>query len=199
MCGRFYIAPEANLEKTMDPARLELFKNIPIKFSGEIFPTNIVPVISEDNNSRLIKPMVWGFPHWQGKGVVFNARQETALEKVMFKDSLQKRKIAVLTSGYYEWAKVTGRSRKDRYIFTLNDEKYLFLAGFWASYNDSSALIPERFTVLTTAANDSVSRYHNRMPVVLTEAEVDDWLRGEDTREYLSREGFELVVEKCDY
>ena len=44
MCGRFYIAPEAHLQQSVAHLQLKLFQDLPIKFSGEIFPTDIAPV-----------------------------------------------------------------------------------------------------------------------------------------------------------
>lgn len=88
MCGRFYIAPEAHLEKSFAHVQLKLFQDLPIKYSGEIFPTDIVPVFIMENGIRMAKPMIWGFPQWGGrKGVIFNARQETALTKPFFSRS----------------------------------------------------------------------------------------------------------------
>jgi putative SOS response-associated peptidase YedK len=197
MCGRFYIAPDAGLSEAIEAPRLDALEGLPIKFTGEIFPTDIVPVFTRENGRRVASPMIWGFPKWDGKGVVFNARQETALEKPMFRESLRERRVAALTSGFYEWAPAPGQKKKDRYIFTLTGERFLFLAGFWKSHGGHQAgPIPERFTVLTTGANDSMAPYHNRMPVILTEAEIDDWLAGHDFQKYLGRRPADVHAEK---
>jgi putative SOS response-associated peptidase YedK len=34
------------------------------------------------------------------------------------------------------------------------------------------------FAIVTTDAAPSVSQYHNRIPVVLEDAQFDDWMRG---------------------
>lgn len=189
MCGRFFIAPEAHLEKSFAHVQLKLFQDLPIKYSGEIFPTDIVPVFVMKNGRRMAKPMIWGFPRWDGKGVVFNARQETALTKPMFSKSLKERRVAVLTTGFFEWTPVPDQKQKDRYIFTLQGQKFLFLAGMWNSFPDPlSGRIPEHFTILTTNANASMARFHDRMPIVLTDDEVDDWLTADDFTKYLNRE-----------
>ncbi|MDR2301461.1 MAG: SOS response-associated peptidase [Deltaproteobacteria bacterium] len=196
MCGRFFIAPEANLQNALMAKGQAL--DLSIKFYGEIFPTDIVPVFTLEKGRRLARPMIWGFPGWQGKGVVFNARQETALEKPMFKKSLLERRVATLTSGFYEWKAVPGQKKKDRFIFTLGGVGYLFLAGFWNSYVDQpKGNVTERFTVLTTEANESMAPYHSRMPVILTDDEVDDWLGGSDLEKYLKRPQAEVRAEKA--
>ncbi len=76
MCGRFYIAPETHLEKTFAHVQLKLFSDLPIEFSGEIFPVFIV-----ENGRRVAKPMIWGFPNWLKMGVGFNAHCETDLAR----------------------------------------------------------------------------------------------------------------------
>ena len=196
MCGRFYIAPEAHLEQSFAHVQLKLFQDLPIKFSGEIYPTDIIPVFILEDGKRMAKPMIWGFPKWDGKGVVFNARQETALEKSMFKKSLIERRAAVLTTGFFEWTPQPGQKKKDRYIFTLPGQKFLFLAAVWSGFaNPLSGLIPEHFTILTTEANEHMAPYHNRMPVILTDAEVDDWLAGDDFSKYLNRSQAEVNAE----
>lgn len=197
MCGRFFMAPDANLEEIFAQAQLQLLPDSAAKHSGEISPTDIVPVFTMENGRRIAKPMIWGFPRWDGKGVIFNARQESALEKKMFRDSLLKRRIAVLTTGFYEWTPVPGQKKKNRYIFNLPGEKFMFLAGMWQGFSDpASGQTAEHFTILTTEANHSVNQYHDRMPVLLTESEVDDWLAGDDFQKYLHREQPMVEAEK---
>ena len=199
MCGRFYIIPDAELNQFFAPLALTPFQDLPLKLSGEIFPTDIVPVFIWADGKRTAKPMIWGFPKWDHKGVIFNARQESALEKKMFRQPLLERRCAVLTTGFFEWTPVPGQKRKDRYIFTLLGEKWLFLAGIWSVFSDPlSGQIPERFTILTTEANEGVSHFHDRMPVILAESEVDDWLTGDDFTKYMNRAQPTLEAKKSN-
>lgn len=45
------------------------------------------------------------------------------------------------------------------------------MAGLWTMGEDGG-----RFTIVTTAANASVQEVHHRMPVILEEDEIEDWL-----------------------
>ena len=114
MCGRFHIAPEAQLEEIFSPMQLRSFEDQSVKFSGEIFPTDVVPVYIMENGCRLVKPLIWGFPKGDWKGVIFNARQERALEQTMLRDSLLQRRVAVPTSGLFEWTLAPGETKTDR-------------------------------------------------------------------------------------
>ena len=50
--------------------------------------------------------------------------------------------------------------------------------------------------ILTTAANESISPLHDRMPVILGSNEIEPWLSdGETTGKFFSRPGPQLVLE----
>ncbi len=137
--------------------------------SGEIFPTNTVPLLTVNGGALSPIPAVWGFPGFRGKEVIINARAETAAEKYTFAESLRCRRCIVPTTGYYEWSR-----EKKKFLFRLPDENVLYLAGLYNVYADGV-----RFVVLTTSANDSVADVHHRMPVILKKDQLESW--GHDT------------------
>ena len=49
------------------------------------------------------------------------------------------------------------------------------MAGIYNEFKDEN-----RFVILTTGANHSIADVHNRMPVILTERNVEDWITSED-------------------
>ena len=59
-----------------------------------------------------MKKYIWGFPGVEGKGLIINARCETALDKKLFAESVQKRRCLIPAAGFYEWSE-----RKDPYFF----------------------------------------------------------------------------------
>lgn len=85
MCGRFSLDGRVKeIHKLLDALEPE---GTDLK-TGEIFPTNVVPVLEEAEGKMRPAAMAWGFPRWDGKGVIFNARSETALAKPMFRKAL---------------------------------------------------------------------------------------------------------------
>jgi len=52
--------------------------------TGEIFPTNNVPIVASDNGKSYLTIMKWDFLKWDGRGVIINAKSEIAGEKKMF-------------------------------------------------------------------------------------------------------------------
>ena len=124
--------------------------------------------------------MTWGFTNPVKKGLIINARAETAREKVTFADSVAKRRCVIPASGFYEWDPY-----KARYRFTSPEGGLLLLAGFYRREQG----VP-RFTILTTEV-------HDRMPVMISREEIRPWI-GDDAKlpDFLSRKQVSLVCEQ---
>ena len=86
MCGRYVIFDEGEIEEIN-----KIVREVGMKFdgtgltmkTGEIYPTNNAPILTMQGNKLTIDLMKWGFPKWDGKGVIINAKSETAAEKRM--------------------------------------------------------------------------------------------------------------------
>lgn len=136
------------------------------------------------HGERSLEPARWGLvPRW-AKDVkigarMINARSETAAEKPAFRDAFRRRRCLIPASGFYEWQRL-GSGRKQPYYIYAAERSPLALAGLWETWNDPQGDRPlTTFTVLTTAANATVSRLHDRMPVIIPELHFSDWL-GDD-------------------
>ena len=105
MCGRYYIA-EDDLSDELSRIIDELNrKKTPegLKTSGEIFPSDIVPVLA-NSRKQDVQPfaMRWGYAFPNGRPII-NARSETAAQKPMFKDGMRQRRCVIPASHYFEW------------------------------------------------------------------------------------------------
>lgn len=194
MCGRYYIDVDED-ELRQICREVEELQKIRVK-TGEIFPTDIAPVLVGSDHGIVPRGMVWGFPRWNAKGVVFNARAETVLQKNMFRKALLTHPAVIPTSGFYEWKAVSGSNKKDKYLFRDPGSNTLYLAGFYNVFAEKDGPIPERFTILTTDANKSMEPYHNRMPILLHKDEFDGWLSGARLNDFLDRTPFEVHAVK---
>jgi len=201
MCGRYLLDDEAyadiliilnNLNKekriyTNDDFMSESYAR------GEIFPTFNVPVIERDN----ITSVKWGFPHWKNSSVIINARAETASIKNMFRKPLRERRCVVPSSGFYEWSRnketQKGRKQKEKYLFKIEGEHMVYMAGIVNTFRDPLGEFYDAFTILTTSANDSIATIHDRMPILLAKDEFDSWINDDSfTHIALNRIGQEL-------
>lgn len=190
MCGRFFVdAKNREIDRLLDMLPVDE----PFPKTGQIYPTDNALILLDNEQTA---SMSWGFPRYDGKGVVFNARAESALQKPMFAKSLRARPCAVPTNGFYEWRAPYKGAQKDKYLFTNSDSPLLYLAGFWNAFGPDAGANPRHFTLLTTAANSAMLPYHHRMPVLLEPSDLTGWLSGNNLAEILAREPFALQAEK---
>ena len=131
----------------------------------------------------------WGFPGFQGKQVIFNARCESAMEKPMFRDSIRHGRMVVPAAWFYEWNR-----RKEKNTFYRKDSPVLFMAGCCRQYEDGA-----RFVILTTGANDSMKPVHDRMPLILEEKEIVPWILDEKQAEHILHKTPCLLERRADY
>ncbi len=195
MCGRYYVDDDTareieKLVRQMDEKkRQESLKAVGRIAAREVFPGNDAPVLSERDGSICCGWQHWGFPGFQGKKLIFNARCESALEKPLFRDAVLHRRIVVPASWFYEW-----NPRKEKNTFRREDMQVLFMAGFNRRYEDG-----EHFVILTTAANASMEPVHDRMPLILEREEISEWiLDGTKTESILHRIPC-LLARETDY
>lgn len=168
MCGRYYI-PDAEEAAEIRKIIAEIdkkYSNKPYK-TGEIRPTNTVPILT-DSGADL---MSWGFPRYGSKGVVINARSETAADKRMFSKALRERRCVIPAGGFYEWQKKDATKPKDKFLFISNKDELMYMAGVYTPHEDE-----DKFVILTRDANISIADIHDRMPVVIYKQEIEDWI-----------------------
>lgn len=168
MCGRYVLFSDPEMAEIREIIEEVQRKHEDIK-TGEIFPTNKAPVLLQENGKLIPEAVKWGFPKFNKKGVIVNARGETVPEKPMFRKILETKRCIIPSCGFYEWSHDGGP--KTKYQFNLSGVGPLYMAGL---YNDFDG--ERRFIILTTASNESIRKVHLRMPVVLARQEMDQWL-----------------------
>ncbi len=165
MCGRF----EFNLG---DPYMESIFNDLQKRYNydglhpGEIFPSEKVPALVMKNGNVTTELLTWGYDKFNEKGVIINARSETVTEKPMFRRDFFERRCLLPASGFYEWS-----SSKQKYLFHRSDDKPLFLGGFYKRLSDKNPCI-----ILTKEATPPVKEFHDRIPVLVNEADIEAWL-----------------------
>lgn len=170
MCGRYEFSSEEDTNEIQTILRA-IDANFPgTSFkTGEIFPTNHAPVYTASDGRPGLAVMQWGFPKWDGKGVIINAKSETAAEKRTFSRLLEEKRCVIPATGFYEWQK------KDKYLFQMKDTPMLYMAGLYSKFQDNENT-KECFVIFTRAANRSIQDIHDRMPVILHKNELENWL-----------------------
>lgn len=189
MCGRFAV--------TTDPAALaERIHAVDETGDGAGFTpnynvaptTDVAAVVAEAPADRRIRRMRWGLlPSWlkagpdgrpQTRSQLINARAETATTSPAFRASARHRRCLVPMDGYYEWQRPDDPGgRKTPYYFHRADGAPLMVAGLWSVWRpDPSAPARLSCTLITTDAPERFAAIHDRMPLLLAEADWDRWL-----------------------
>ncbi len=161
MCGRYYIAEDdddilAVLASMQQEAK-----------TGDVYPSNGAPVLTK-SGAALMK---WGFPRYDGSGLIINARSETAADKKMFAAPLREGRCLVPASGYYEWRREGDKKTKYR---LWSDGGSIYMAGLYKKTADGDS-----FVVMTREAAESIAFIHDRMPVIFRGDSCREWLEGE--------------------
>lgn len=146
-----------------------------------IGPMQQVLAVRTRDGLRTADKMQWGLvPGWAKDARIgsqcFNARAETVSIKPAFRSAIKRRRCIIPASGFYEWQRL-GRngSEKQAWHFFLAAGGPLALAGLWESWKKPDGEILETCTVITTTANQFMSRVHDRMPVILDESVWNLW------------------------
>ena len=148
------------------------------QFQGDILPTNTAPIIEKTEHGLQLSLCKWGFPLQKGKNLVINARAETVLDKPSFSNGIWYHRIVIPASGFYEWNRL-----REKNTFTRSDASVLYLAGFCDWFDNE-----RRFVILTTAANESMLKVHDRMPLILEKEQLEDWFDNEKMQVILRQE-----------
>lgn len=187
MCGRYYVDDETARE--IEKLVRDLDRKLQIERTGDVFPSQKATIIKGQEHHLATKQMRWGFPGFENGKLLINARAESALERRTFQDSVQHRRCIIPSRGFYEWNK-----SKEKFTFERTDAPALFMAGCYNRYEDE-----ERFVILTTEANSSVTPIHNRMPLILEPEELEDWVLDDGATEYLLHKTPVLLKARAEY
>lgn len=163
MCGRYY-ADDETIREIKKIVR-EVDEKIKRK-GGDVYPSQPAAVLAGRGTQLHAEEMYWGFPQYNRKGLLINARAETVLDRKTFRDSVLHRRCMIPAKHFYEWD-----TAKNKVIFSRADSRVLYMAGFYRQFQGEN-----HFVILTTQANASVEQVHNRMPLVLEEGELEDWV-----------------------
>ena len=184
MCCRYWMEESPELKPFVDaanrsPLREKMVAKLarPLKTEGEIKPTDIcVAVAPERSGKRAAFPMVWGFTGKQS--YLFNTRVETADQKPMWKESLERRRCIIPASWYYEWQHLTSPDGKtkngDKYMFQPRGASTTLMAGIYRIEDGFP-----HFSILTRDPGNEIRSIHDRMPVILDAQDAAEWIRPE--------------------
>jgi putative SOS response-associated peptidase YedK len=150
----------------------DLFGEVP----AHLYPKRKGRVVRKKNGQAELALMRWGvWPFYQKENpkLVTNARNDGLNTKTIWKQSVRHRRCIVPATGYFEPGLGPARARGE-VRFTVKDRPHFYIAGLWD--NDPNESGECGYTLVTTEPNDYVRPFHDRMPVVLSNADALEWL-----------------------
>lgn len=191
MCGRYATSrTPSDLARDFEARLGDTVAGLEADYN--VAPTDTAPIVlarvdADDGTTwREVVAARWGLvPSWAKDRSIgsrmINARSETVAEKPAFRKAFATRRAVVPADGYFEWyaGQEGGSSKqpKQPFFITDPDRSGLGLAGlyeFWRSAPEAEWLLT--FTVLTTSAEDAEGRIHDRAPLLVPPAAMDEWL-----------------------
>jgi putative SOS response-associated peptidase YedK len=154
------------LEAELSPEDARLYKR-----RYNVAPSDRHWIVEYGADKRVLVPAKWGYVPSSGRArkPVINVRGEQVGSGHGFRDAFASRRCAVVTDGFFEW-----NARREPFWYHRADGGLVLLAGLFQAAAETE---PEpRFTVLTTRPNKLIAAVHDRMPVIVPAAHVDDWL-----------------------
>ena len=189
MCGRYYMDDETTREIRRLVLKLDQKICSESDQTTAVFPSQKATVITGRGRQLEAEQMIWGFPRFDGRGILINARAETAMERHTFKESVLHRRCVIPAKGFWEW-----NMSKEKFSFERTDSQVLFMAGCYDCIDGQN-----RFVILTTEANSSVKPVHDRMPLILERNELESWVTDDNAVEYFLHKTQTLLERDAEY
>lgn len=177
MCGRYDLS-----ESPRTLTECFALSSVPEAFANpDVRPTNTAPIVRLVDGGRLALPARWGLvPRWARDESIaqhtFNARAETLGEKASFRSAFKLRRCLVPASAFFEWQRIPGQRKRQKFRFVARNGAPLALAGLWEQWRRETGQILHTYTVITTSANAVVAPIHHRMPAILGKDDWEAWL-----------------------
>jgi len=170
VCGRFVAPREPVLLRavfsTQNMPAQQLAENYNVSPNQEVYA-----VVANQAIERELKILKWGLSvNWDPKRKLANARSESVAVKSSFKEIYFKNRCIVPMQGYYEWYRPSDETKpKQPYFIYSKQMPLLPIAGIFQD---------EELAILTRAANQKLSKIHDRMPVLVAPKNWTSWLSG---------------------
>jgi len=166
MCGRYTLTcPDE--ESLVNSLPFDEFSEIRIQFRPRynVAPGQQSPVVHLREGKPVLVDALWGAQR-SGGGLVINARSETAQRTPKFREAFERGRCLVPADGFVEWRKESQVNQP--YLFRRDDGNVFLMAGL---------LEEGRYVVLTQDSEGEAAEIHDRMPVLLDDADAHEWLR----------------------
>ena len=196
MCGRFVNLNK--IDKLNKIFEINESENVEDAISYNIAPSQSSIIIINSKFFKIEKAD-WGIKffdkrEYQEKNII-NSRLETIQNKILFKESFEKRRCVIPANGYYEWS--IKNNIKIPYFINIPDKEMICFAGIWKYLNFKKSSM-KVFSIITKPSNSLLKEIHDRMPVTLSSEESKDYL-DHNNSDYLRNNVKSLLEEYFEF
>ena len=196
MCGRFINLNK--IDKLNKIFEINESENVENGISYNIAPSQSTIIITNSKFFKIEKAD-WGMKFFdkrqnQEKNII-NSRLETIQNKILFKESFEKRRCVIPANGYYEWS--INDNIKIPYFINIPDKETIYFAGIWKYLNFKKSSM-KVFSIITKPSNSLLKEIHDRMPVTLSSEESKDYL-DHNNSDYLKNNVKSLLEEYFEF
>ena len=138
--------------------------------TGDVHPSDYAAVLSGRAGRLYAGDMSWGFSRVGKHMRMINGRTDSVLSKPSYSESVLRRRCVIPAGHFYEWDR-----NKTKISFKVPAERTMYMAGFYDVRENQ-----EQFVIMTTEANASMLPVHDRMPLILSEGQIRDWIFRDD-------------------
>lgn len=177
MCGRYVVFTDSEydeIQSIIDEVSKE-YKTSENVAKGEVFPTDIAPVIYEHKGKSILTSMKWSYGQYSGRPII-NARTETINSKSMFQNSFHQRRCLIPANAYFEWKKEEDTKKKTKFKIFVPQCEMFFMAGIYNVFKDNTGNQYTGYAIITTSANQTTASVHDRMPVIIEPGSEKLWI-----------------------
>ena len=151
-------------------------------------PTQLLPVITSDNPDGL-SFFYWGMNPGFTKSKSISkklvlAPVEDIPHKASLKRHLRTHRCVIIADGFYDWKTLSKKGRTPYRFFLLGNEPFA-IAGLWDVFENDQGETIHTFMMITTPANNEVADITDRMPAILDQDLLIEWLNDSNTEESL--------------
>ncbi len=138
-----------------------------------IAPNDDILIIKKSDNEFTLTSFSWGIKFPGDKSpLIFNSRIETISSKQYWKNLFTKSRCIIPATAFYEWENA-GKIKIPRRISFENIPMFFF-AGIYVKIDDGIFA-----SIITTSANNTIAKIHNRMPVIFSKEEGFNFLNAD--------------------
>jgi len=167
-----------------------------LKNSLNIRKTDTGLVVRNRGGEYNPSPMRWGFSR-AFNPAINNARGDKLMQGFWNATWEQKQQRCVVpVSAFYEWT--GGRGDKQTYAFRCSESGSLWIAGLWEQNAEIEDHDGRCFTMITTDANFAVSAIHNRMPAIIGDHQMEEFLSAENPIDLIRPWEGDLEIFPCE-